>query len=260
MINCCVFTDDAGTYVCEPQSAARSIKKLAFSSNHINSNSAVSMSVAWQQLSPNNVISYLIHVDITLPMKHKIVSADDSDYPKPAEREVNSDNNWEAFTQWKRWGECNVCGEAGERRREGRCMVRLIDADVAAEPDFLDSILRFYPEGAPCHSTLFVNFEAIIKRHNEIEVGSCSRKKVKCKKKGAADRAALGVGNFNEMIQINAEKPAPVTEKKPLEARDEDADAGPAAGAAVPRRRADDACRLGERHGAAVGTAPLVSD
>lgn len=155
-------------------------------------------------MSPRKVISFLVHVDITLPMKHKVVSNDDSDYPKPEATVENEEGNWVAFTQWEPWGKCNVCGAAGERRREGRCMVKILDAEKRCKPEHLDSILHFYPQGAPCHSTLFVNFESIVKRRNEIEVGSC-RKVKECKprdKIGSKKKSLFGAGALSKMIEI----------------------------------------------------------
>ena len=75
---------------------------------------------------------------------------------------LNEEHNWIAYSKWNDWDQCNVCGSAGERRRKGHCMVKLIDPAVKAQPPFLDEILRFYPNGAPCHTTLFVNFKVSV--------------------------------------------------------------------------------------------------
>ena len=209
--------DDAGTYICEPPSA-KAIETLAFTSDHVNSNSAVSMSVAWKKLSPRKVISYLVHLDITLPMKHMIVSNDDSDFPKPAPTVRDVEDNWKAYTHWEPWGKCNVCGSAGERRREGRCMVKMLDADKPCSPPHLDSILHFYPQGAPCHSTLFVNFESIVKRRNEIEVGSC-RLVEECKRRDVLGKknktkSIFGAGALSKIIQIKTGRKVNLKKKK----------------------------------------------
>ena len=193
---------------------------MAFTSDHVNSNSAVSMATAWKKLAPRKVISYLVHLDVTLPMKHKVVSHDDADYPKPAPTERNEEGNWEAFTQWEEWGKCNVCGSAGERRREGRCMVKMLDSEKTCRPEHLDSILHFYPQGAPCHSTLFINFESIVKRRNEIEVGSC-REVDECKPRDVLgnqnktkSKSIFGAGALSKIIQIKTGRKLKLGKKK----------------------------------------------
>lgn len=53
-------------------------------------------------------------------------------------------------------------------------MVRKIDDKAAAKPSYLDEVLKLYPRGAPCQSSLFVDQSLLETLRNEIEVGECS--------------------------------------------------------------------------------------
>lgn len=53
-------------------------------------------------------------------------------------------------------------------------MVRKIDDKAAAKPSYLDEVLKLYPRGAACQSSLFVDQSMVANLRNEIEVGQCS--------------------------------------------------------------------------------------
>ena len=51
----------------------------------------------------------------------------------------------------------------------------MVDANFLARPKFLDHVLRFFPDGAPCHSSLFFNFVDVVARRDETEVAFCEK-------------------------------------------------------------------------------------
>ena len=53
--------------------------------------------------------------------------------------------------------------------------VELLDSRYMAKPKFFDHVLRFFPDGAPCHSSLFFNFVDIIDRRDETELDYCEK-------------------------------------------------------------------------------------
>ena len=58
----------------------------------------------------------------------------------------------------------------------GYCMVTKVNKDHTAEPEYFDYVLEMYPQGAPCHSTLFAHAPRIFGRKHEVMVASCHEK------------------------------------------------------------------------------------
>ena len=57
-------------------------------------------------------------------------------------------------------------------------MVKKINRTAKAKPEAVDKALTLYPNGAPCHSSLFHGKGKIHSRPRQVEVKKC---KVKCK-------------------------------------------------------------------------------
>jgi len=52
-------------------------------------------------------------------------------------------------------------------------MVRKIEAGVPSKPAYLDEVLKLYPRGAPCQSSLFTDKATVETVRNEVEVDAC---------------------------------------------------------------------------------------
>jgi len=53
--------------------------------------------------------------------------------------------------------------------------VTKISKNKPAKPEYFDQILKMYPDGTPCQSTVFADVPDIAVRKNLIEIGLCHR-------------------------------------------------------------------------------------
>jgi len=57
----------------------------------------------------------------------------------------------------------------------GTCLVTKISKDKPAKPDYFEHILKVYPDGTPCQSSVFTDVPDISVRKNQVEIGLCQR-------------------------------------------------------------------------------------
>lgn len=61
----------------------------------------------------------------------------------------------------------------------GQCRIRKIDVNTESKPFYLNEVLKLYPLGAPCQSSLFTDQNFIQDAKNEDEIGPCF---IECRK------------------------------------------------------------------------------
>jgi len=54
-------------------------------------------------------------------------------------------------------------------------MVTKISKKKPAKPDYFERILKMYPDGTPCQSSVFTDVPDIAVRKNQVEIGLCQR-------------------------------------------------------------------------------------
>ena len=167
---------DKGSYFCEEYNPKRDMdKKFVFTSGAFNAVSAAALAEVWES-TPNeeNTVDFMYHVDIEFAMEAVLVSSSGRGYQKPSEPRTNRSQNWQAMTMWGDWGECNVCGQRGERRRHGTCTITVIDPEKPVRNKYISSVLDLYPGGAACHSSLFIHMgPTLASLPEEVEVDTC---------------------------------------------------------------------------------------
>ena len=50
-----------------------------------------------------------------------------------------------------------------------------IDRKKPAKPDYFEHILKMYPDGTPCQSSIFADVPDIAIRKNQVQIDSCFR-------------------------------------------------------------------------------------
>ncbi|CAH1784530.1 unnamed protein product [Owenia fusiformis] len=168
--------------------------------------------------SVNGETNFLYRIDAMIePSIKRFVSLSIPGFLKPSP--PHSDRyhgNWETFTKWGRWSQCDVteCGKQGERQRKGLCLVRAVDQNTYVNPRFLDPLLRIsYKNGAFCHSSMFKDVPDALERPYEVEVEYCT---VECKESNQGNKLNVSSEESFQKVAVqtqlkNKPKPVPTT-------------------------------------------------
>lgn len=173
---------DTGAYFCEiyDKLTYNRIKAFSFKANTIDETSAAAILLAWKTVASTATgITFMSIVDIMVPIQSLKVSNELANYKLPRRPLANTEANWISYTMWSSWGECPTCGKEAERQRKGQCRIRKIDMNTESKPFYLNEVLKLYPLGAPCQSSLFTDQNFIQDAKNEDEVGPCF---IECRK------------------------------------------------------------------------------
>ena len=168
--------NDAGTYFCEHYLLREErLTKLTFTSSDHGEASAIALGLVWKKLAHDYGVDFLFHLDVTVPSSQSLVISQDSTfrYAKPSKPRVFRSQNVVLFTEWSAWSECSTCGRKAEKRRVGRCKAQRWNNEEVTSSEYLDYVFFNFPDGVPCHSSLFVKYNFIVKSVNEVEVATC---------------------------------------------------------------------------------------
>ena len=132
--------------------------------------------LSYERAFKDGEFKFFYHIDVVsaTPPNVSLVSADGIRYPRAREAQVHRKYNANVFTAWGSWGQCNDCGRVGEKKRTGRCMVKIADKSESPRVQFFDRVLRMYKSGTPCHSSLFKTYPRDLDFPTEVEVAPCN--------------------------------------------------------------------------------------